>query len=149
MLKSTLWVCDLRLISRQRLMSLAAVGAWACMCMAIMISFVAFPTRVHANDLADSACTGIDEALGGGTCASNDTTQIDSTIQTAVNIISVIASIIAVIMIIIGGFRYITSNGDSGSVSGAKNTIIYAVVGLIIVAFSQIIVRFTVGRVTS
>lgn len=59
-----------------------------------------------------------------------------------VNIFSIVVGIAAVIMIIYGGFRYITSGGDSGSVGNAKNTLIYAIVGLIIVALAQIIVRF-------
>ena len=62
-----------------------------------------------------------------------------------VNIFSIIVGIIAVIMIIYGGFKYITSGGDSGNVSGAKNTLIYAIVGLIIVALAQFIVRFVLN----
>jgi hypothetical protein len=52
-------------------------------------------------------------------------------------------------MIIIGGFKYITSGGDSNNVSSAKNTILYAIIGLIIVALAQTIVRFILGRVIS
>ncbi len=52
-------------------------------------------------------------------------------------------------MIIIGGFRYVTSGGDSNSVSGAKNTIIYALVGLIIVAVAQVLVQYTVNNAVS
>jgi hypothetical protein len=51
-------------------------------------------------------------------------------------------------MILIGGFRYITSGGDSGNVSGAKNTILYAIVGLVIVALAQFIVRFVLSQST-
>jgi hypothetical protein len=52
-------------------------------------------------------------------------------------------------MIIVGGLKYITSGGDSGNVSGAKNTILYAIVGLVVVALAQIIVRFVLTRVTT
>ena len=76
-------------------------------------------------------------------------TEVDNIIQTAIDIISIAVGIVAVIMIIIGGFRYVTSNGDSGAVTGAKNTILYAVVGLVVVAVAQIIVRFVVGELTS
>lgn len=55
--------------------------------------------------------------------------------------------VVSVIMIIIGGLKYITSAGDSGNVSGAKNTILYAIIGLVIVALSQIIVRFVLAKV--
>jgi hypothetical protein len=42
--------------------------------------------------------------------------------------------------------RYITSGGDSTKVSGAKNTLIYAIIGLIIVALAQLIVHFVLGQ---
>ena len=74
-----------------------------------------------------------------------DESKLDSLLAKIINIISIIVGIIAVIMIIIGGFKYITSGGDSGKVSSAKNTIIYAVVGLIIVALAQFIVKFVLG----
>jgi len=69
--------------------------------------------------------------------------------RNVVNIFSIIVGIIAVIMIIFGGFKYITSGGDSGNVSGAKNTLIYAIVGLVIVALAQFIVRFVLNTTNS
>ena len=51
-------------------------------------------------------------------------------------------------MIIVGGFKYITSGGNDGNVSTAKNTILYAVIGLVIVALAQIIVRYVLGKAT-
>jgi hypothetical protein len=52
-------------------------------------------------------------------------------------------------MIIFGGLRYITSGGNDSSVTGAKNTILYAIIGLIIVALAQVLVRFTLNKVTN
>ena len=52
---------------------------------------------------------------------------------------AIIVGVVAIIMIIVGGFRYITSGGDSSKVGSAKNTIIYAIIGLILVALAQII----------
>ena len=52
---------------------------------------------------------------------------------------------ISVIMIIIGGFRYVVSGGDSASVKSAKDTILYAVVGLIIAVSCQFIVSFVLS----
>lgn len=83
-------------------------------------------------------CT--DEAEGEGSFA--------SVIRSIINIFSIVVGAVSVIMIIIGGFRYIVSNGDSNGVSGAKNTILYAIVGLVIVLFAQVIVRFVLTRVT-
>ena len=52
-------------------------------------------------------------------------------------------------MIVVGGLKYITSGGDSSNVTGAKNTILYAIIGLIIVALAQLLVRFVLRTVTS
>ena len=49
-------------------------------------------------------------------------------------------------MIVIGGFRYVISSGNDQAVSGAKNTIIFALVGLVIVALAQFIVHFVIGN---
>ena len=75
-----------------------------------------------------------------------ETTILD-TVETAINIFSIIIGVISVIMIIIGGLKYITSTGDSSKVESAKNTIIYAVVGLVIVALAQVIVFYVLDRV--
>jgi TctA family transporter len=64
------------------------------------------------------------------------------------NLFSAVVGIIAVVMIIVGGIQYITSGGDSGNVTKAKNTILYAVIGLVVVALAQIIVKFVLGRFT-
>jgi len=109
-----------------------------------------------ASSIAESVCQGTnvatseDGGLGdGGACAASDgESSVSGLYKLAadvVNIFSVIVGIIAVIMIIFGGFKYITSGGDSGNVSGAKNTLIYAIVGLIIVALAQFIVRFVLN----
>jgi hypothetical protein len=78
----------------------------------------------------------------------NGATNINNIIKTAINVFSVIVGVVAVIMIIVGGFRYITSGGDTGNVSGAKNTIIYAIIGLVVVALAQFIVQFVLNKVT-
>lgn len=112
------------------------------------------PVAVHADTISDSLCRGTSIAANGSAaapanCATNSTVATNSLYTLAariVNIFSVIVGIIAVIMIIYGGFKYITSGGDSGNVSGAKNTLIYAIVGLIIVALAQFIVHFVLGQ---
>jgi uncharacterized membrane protein len=72
---------------------------------------------------------------------------INDTIANIINIFSWIVGTVAVIMIIYGGFRYVTAGGDSGNISSAKNTILYAIVGLVIVAISQAIVWFVLDTV--
>ena len=114
----------------------------------------AFASTAAADNVQSSLCTGIDNAANGpngtvttqnnGNCGSTGTgtTDLSTIAGKIVNIFSIVVGIVAVIMIIYGGFKYITSGGDSGNVSGAKNTLIYAIVGLIIVALAQFIVHY-------
>jgi hypothetical protein len=88
-----------------------------------------------SGDAVDANCTG------------DDQNRLGETIRKGINFFSVIIGIIAVVMIIIGGFRYIISDGDSGKITVARNTIVYALIGLILVAFAQIIVKFVLTRV--
>lgn len=67
-------------------------------------------------------------------------TKITNTVLFAVGIISVI-------MLIVGGLRYIISGGDSKKVTDAKNTIMYAIIGLIIAILAFAIVNFVISAV--
>ena len=60
-----------------------------------------------------------------------------------------IVGIIAVIMLIWGGIRYVVSGGDAKKVTDAKNTILYAIIGLIISFLAYAIVRFVVNALPS
>lgn len=103
---------------------------------------------VYAQRSVNDACEGVGLVSGNNGCQNTgDSPQLNTVIETVVNIITFVVGLAAVIMIIIGGFKYITSGGDSGSTAGAKNTILYALVGLIIVALAQVIVRFVLGEV--
>ncbi len=98
-----------------------------------------------ADNINTSLCTGTNTATGGSSSGCTTTTANGSFAHIAsqiVNVFSIIVGIVAVIMVIWGGFKYITSGGDSGHVSGAKNTLIYAIIGLLIVALAQFIVHF-------
>ena len=80
-------------------------------------------------------------------CQAKNETGAEDLVKNIINILLTVASVVAVIMIIIGGIRYATSNGDSNSVSAAKNTILYSVVGLVIAIFAYAIVNFVVDQV--
>ncbi len=53
----------------------------------------------------------------------------------------------AVIMIVIGGIRYTVSGGDSSAVKGAKDTILYAVIGVVVALLAYAIVNFVIMNV--
>jgi uncharacterized membrane protein len=67
-------------------------------------------------------------------------------IKIVISLLMMALGFISIIMIIIGGIRYSTSQGDSGQLSNAKNTIIYAVAGLVIAILSFSIVNFVIGK---
>jgi hypothetical protein len=106
---------------------------------------IASSVATGANDAADPNNNEIscDAAPGGGTDA------IQSLASKIVNVFSIIVGAAAVIMIIYSGFRYITSGGDSGRVGGAKNSLIYAIIGLVIVALAQLIVHYVLFQASS
>lgn len=56
------------------------------------------------------------------------------------------SAIICIVTIIIAGIMYSISNGDSGKVKNAKDAILYAVVGLVVVMFAFLITGFILGR---
>jgi len=74
-------------------------------------------------------------------CTGNNGGNLTKIVKLIINVLSLTVGIVAVIMIIVAGFKYITSGGDTNKVTSAKNALIYAIVGLIIVALAQFIVR--------
>lgn len=77
----------------------------------------------------------------------NSDSKVEGLIKNIINTLSVLVGAICVIMVIIGGFKFVTSGGDSNATTSARNTVLYALVGLIIVAFAQVIVQFVLQRV--
>jgi cytochrome bd-type quinol oxidase subunit 2 len=115
------------------------------------------PVIVHA-DAADPTtvqtglCAGANLQVGTPCDPTNDsaaTDKINGLIKLIINTFSLVVGVVSVIMIIVGGLMYITSAGDSGKVTNAKNTIMYAIIGLVVVALSQFIVRFVLTKVTT
>jgi len=71
---------------------------------------------------------------------------VSSTVQNVIDILFYVIGVIAVIMIIVGGIKYVTSNGDSSALTSAKNTILYAIVGLVVALLSYGIVKFVLNQ---
>lgn len=120
-----------------------------------LLAPVAVPATVlaqaDANLQGDVAC-GTEFNITGTGCAASDTAaenRVQDTIRLVINIFSIVVGLVSVIMIIVGGFKYILSGGESSNVTSARNTIMYAVIGLVIVALAQIVVRFVLSRAAS
>lgn len=107
---------------------------------------------VAADNVTGSLCNGVGTATGVSGCNNSPGSSgfsLSSIATSAVNIFSWVVGIVAVIMIIVGGFKYITSGGSSDKIGSAKNTLIYAIIGLIIVALAQFIVHYVVNTAST
>lgn len=119
----------------------------------IAVFSLAAPVTAFAADSLGGIQGGVNDACinkGGATSSgcSATTTSLKDVVKKIIDIFSYVIGAVSVIMIIYGGFRYITSGGESGAVGSAKNTILYAVIGLIIVIFAQVIVNFVISNVS-
>lgn len=117
----------------------------------LIVPVVLAPATVFAADeITNGLCHGADlNANSGPDCDAADpgsTTKVNGLIKLVINIFSLVVGVVAVIMIIIGGLKYITSSGDSNNITSAKNTILYAIIGLVVVALAQFIVKFVLNK---
>lgn len=118
---------------------------------AMLLAPFILATPAHAQLFSGSkeeACRGanLQDAPCSADQATAAQTQINTVIDNAIGILSIIVGVVSVIMLMIGGFKYITSSGDSNNVNSAKNTILYAIIGLAVAAMAQVISRLVVGK---
>ena len=135
------------------------ISSWLSLLVLSLTLFMGVTITAYAQtaqqQINNGLCTGSnlqfsDNPTDQCAATTNDATdQINNIVHTIVNLLSAVVGIVAVIMIIVGGFRYITSGGNDASVTSAKNTILYAIIGLVVVALAQVIVRFTLSKLTN
>lgn len=107
------------------------------------------PQAPQQNTPRNAACEGLALTGAPADCAEDpDQPTVSNTLALAINIFSVIIGVAGVIMIMVGGFKYIISSGNDQNVNSAKNTIMFAIIGLVIVAMAQVIVRFVIDEAT-
>lgn len=94
-------------------------------------------------DVFDPACSGTNKAEF---CPDGSGDGVFGIIKIVIQVLLIVGGIIAVIMIIIGGIRYMTSNGDSADVKAAKDTILYSIIGLVVAGAAYVIVTWVVGQ---
>jgi hypothetical protein len=114
----------------------------------VSVSNVSAQTDLH-NNVCGGANLNLTPSGEDGCTQDSHANPLTNLISQIIEVFSVIVGIVAVIMIIWGGFKFITSGGDSGNVTSARNTILYALIGLVIVALAQIIVRFVLTKTPS
>ena len=103
---------------------------------------------------ADTLAQGLQDGLNasnprdGGNNVPENLTGTGGVFTTVVNIALFIIGALSVIMLIYGGIRYTVSGGDSGSVTAAKNTILYAIIGIVVAIFAYALVNFVIVELT-
>ena len=97
-------------------------------------------TRVLAASPQDTAQNAVDSITPSGT-----STDLTSLLQLIINSLIGIVGVAAVIMLIIGGFRYVFSQGNEKSVNAAKDTILYAIIGIVVAILAFAIVNFVIA----
>ena len=129
----------------------------------VMLGLLAPTIPISTNSVlavdTKSVCEGIGAVGGDSSCGTTKTAaecknnpnaagcEVNSAVVNIINLISWAAGIVAVIMVMLGGFWYITSNGDAAKATRGRTTIMYALIGLVIVALAQVIVRFVIGLI--
>ncbi len=103
------------------------------------VALAADPTDAAKNQI----CQGI-SGLEAGNCSRAQSRRLSGVLKNVLEILSFVAGVAAFIVIIIAGLKYITSAGDTSAITSAKHTLIYAIVGLFVVAISQFIVNFVI-----
>lgn len=76
----------------------------------------------------------------------NNTGLVDTSIN-IINALLVIVAIVAIVFLIVGGLRYITAQGDEDAVAQAKNTVIYVIIGIIIILLAVVIINFFTAQI--
>jgi len=143
------------MIKKLKLVIMTAI-ATAMIATPVLAPAVAFAAPTDATDatVQSGLCQGatLQVSENAADCTVDPATtnkKVNDTISWVINIFSIVVGLAAVIMIIVGGLRYIISGGDSGNVQSAKNTILYAIIGLVVVALAQFIVRFVLTKLAA
>jgi len=114
--------------------------------LSLMVGFVVAPVGVNAYDPLDEVCKG--EVKDTAICINHDKDNAAKFVKDLVNFLLYVLGAVSVIVIIFAGIFYTTSIGDAASITKAKNTLLYAVVGLVVAVLSYAIVNFVLTRFT-
>lgn len=112
---------------------------------------IALAIGIFANAYVAVADSYAGFSVGGGASAARGADQpVDlfgqsGTFSKITSIMLFVIGAIAVIMIVIGGLRYVLSGGDSSQITAAKNTILYAIIGIVVAILAYAIIQFVIG----
>lgn len=118
---------------------------------AVPAEVLAYSPTAGACGAAQSSGTG---ATASATCndpnvaSNNPITGPNGIILKVANFIALLAGLSAVIVIIVAGFRYVTSGGDPGKAKNARDAILYAIIGLVVILLGDTILNFVLSKLS-
>lgn len=116
----------------------------------IVASILGINFFITSPVLADDICSNpnVSQAVKNASgCGGGGGETLDSALSSILKAIILIMGLVAVVFIIVGGVNYITSGGDATKVKKARETILYAVIGLLICALAFAIVQFVISDI--
>lgn len=112
---------------------------------ALVLGLMAVPVGVVPVSDATAKCDGAADCLTDGLQnVKTGSTSLEDTIKSITNVLLFLIAAVSVIMLILGGFKYVTSNGNADQIKSAKNTIMYAIIGLVVAILAYAIVGFVI-----
>ncbi|MGH7142139.1 MAG: hypothetical protein ACREF5_01550 [Candidatus Saccharimonadales bacterium] len=116
----------------------------------ILFGMFSMPSAAYANGLFGVCSNGA--ASGSTLCGQSNTSSNplagpNGLLLIIANVIAIVAGLAAVIIIIISGLRLVTSGGDPSRAAGARSALIYAIVGLVIIALADTIISLVLSRI--
>lgn len=119
----------------------------------LLVGILQFSANTPAYALIGSAskaeaCKGVElDNSSGADCGDSASSDTQKILEKVINIMSAIGAVIAVIVLIVNGIKLVLSSGDSARVNTARSGIIMAIVGLLVIAVAQTLVKFIIGKV--
>lgn len=114
---------------------------------AVMVFGVSIIYQTGNTEIAGAINSEITSGMNATSAGTSTPTDANVVIKNVTNIMFFIIGALSVIMLIYGGIRYTTSGGNTNSVTAAKNTVIYSIVGLVISILAYAIVNFVVTNI--
>ena len=131
---------------KKLLITVSAVGA--LLFPVLTPAFAGAAVAGPVANIASGICGGANLSITPEACAPSSSTDntLENTIKLIVNLLTLFVGFLSVVFLIFGAFKYISSGGDSGKVTSAKSTILYALIGLAIAVVAQVIVQLVIGK---
>ncbi|MEI7819104.1 MAG: hypothetical protein WCI47_03230 [bacterium] len=110
------------------------------------VTTIALQGLILTQRVQAAACDPGQGLDGGAGCGNTGGPTLTEGLKTVTNTLLFVIGIASVIMIIIGGMRYIFSGGDPKNTAAAKDTVLYAVIGIVVALLAYAIVQFTLRQ---